>query len=164
MYWQNKVSWSLALASYTTYEVMEDGQVTFGDTPEIIGGTVGIATIWYPELRVASAAVLAPYLVPVAAAVAVPVAVGTITSAAIAGPEGVEDFFEFITEPGEMIDRTVESVQIVSEEFIEPKLRDVTTGLEVIAHMVETNVKKAITWLDNRLPKVRWSNPLPFRF
>lgn len=164
MYWQNKVSWSLALASYTTYEVMEDGKVTFGDAPEIIGGTVGVATIWYPELRVASAAILAPYIVPVAAAVAVPVAVGTVVSAGIAGPEGVEDYFEFLTEPEKMWDRTVDSVEIIHDEFIEPKIQKTIQGLEVLSSLVGKQIDKGIQWLDNRLPKVRWSNPLPFRF
>lgn len=138
---------------------MEDGKVTFGDAPEIFGGTVGVATIWYPELRVASAAVIAPIIVPGAAAVAVPVAVGVLASAAIAGPEGVDDFFEFITEPGEMIDRTVESIEIISEEVIEPKLAELSAGLGIAVQLLEKGAKKAITWLDSRLPKLRWSNP-----
>jgi len=76
MLWQNKVSWSETLILSAMYQSNKKEGDTFSDVMVWAGAGIGIARIWKPEIMVLSASWAAPVIVPVATAIAVPVATG----------------------------------------------------------------------------------------
>jgi hypothetical protein len=98
------------------------GRLGIGPVPaSLIGMGVSIGwTVVGPRTLFSSSVVAAKALWvtpvgPMAAAVAVPVAIGAGASYVIAGKEGIEDYKEFLTEPLRMPGRVVESLVLLQE-------------------------------------------------
>lgn len=166
--WQNKVSATEFFWAYAIYEIQKEETGLFEDAALIAGTSWATLGLWAPEARTAfkvgATTAIAPYAAAGAAALVVPVAVGGVAALAVGGEEGLVDYVDFMedvitADTGELVEKV---------EFTGEALHDygkkVESGLSVVTNYVERKGKEALAWLDNRLPKVRWSNPLPFRF
>ena len=132
MRWQNKVSLTEAVWAWSLWEIRKEETDFFEDYLIFAGASYTTLGIWAPEFRTAArmsiAAALAPYAVAGASAIAVPLAIGTLAAYKIGGAEGLEDYYEFLTEPTKWKSRTTESLGIIKEEVIEPQLEDARHG------------------------------------
>jgi hypothetical protein len=118
--WQHKLSWSELIAVGALAKVKQKKGDHLMDALTLTSAGISIASIWYPEFRVAVASAVIPYVAPVGAAVAVPVATGVIASAVIGGESGVQDYYEFMT--GEVSYEAWKEVVVpaVEQEIMKP--------------------------------------------
>ena len=103
MYWQQKIVWTELSIAFTMYRMNKNRDIdnpavrAIADVVVMSGGTVAVAAIWYPELRVVLAGAAATTLSVPATAVTVPIAIGGIASVLIGGGEGLRNYEDFFT-------------------------------------------------------------------
>ena len=120
MLWQHKLSWSELIAIAAIHKVKQKKGDTLADALTLTSAGISIATIWYPEIRVAAASAIIPYSAPAGAAVAIPVAAGLVTSAVLAGDSGVKDYYKFMTGEVSYDDWKEVVVPAVEQEIMKP--------------------------------------------
>ena len=99
----------------------DDGKITIEDVDETAIAAVGLAFIWKGNLILATV----PGLIVVESIVVS----GAVASGVIGGLEGVDTYTEFISEPSKWKSKTKEeTLPIIYEEFIEPKIVDPVVG------------------------------------
>jgi hypothetical protein len=159
MRWQNKVSLTEAVWAWSLWEIRKEETDFFEDYLIFAGASYTTLGIWAPEFRTAArisiAAAIAPYAVAGATALAVPLAIGTVAAYRIGGAEGLEDYYEFLTEPTKWKSRTEESLGIIKEEVLEPQLEDAKHGFNWIMGGVSN-------WAERQLEKAKATLPAPF--
>lgn len=127
---------SLAVLSWWSDKALrDDGKITIEDIDETALAAGGIAFIWKGNVILAS--------VPGLWIVESIVASGAVASYAIGGIEGVDNYAEFISDPGEWatlgVGTTMDySLPIIYEEVIAPKIVDPIVG------WVETKIDQGI--------------------
>jgi len=104
---------------WTMYELAwrDDRKITWEDAPELAMGTLSLGVLWAPEILTIASVSTTPIVVIEAAVV-----VGAISSYAIGGVEGVENYIDFITEPTKIPERIVFTAETIYEHKIEEPL------------------------------------------
>jgi len=104
---------------WTMYELAwrDDRAITWADAPELAVGTLSLGVLWAPEVLTIAAVSTTPLVV-----VEVAVVAGAVTSYAIGGVEGVENYIDFITEPTKIPERLVFTAETIYEHKIEEPL------------------------------------------
>ena len=104
---------------WTMYELAwrDDRELTWADAPELAVGTLSLGVLWAPEILTIAAVSGTPLVV-----VEVAVVAGAVTSYAIGGVEGVENYIDFITEPTKIPERLVFTAETIYEHKIEEPL------------------------------------------
>ena len=104
---------------WTMYELAwrDDRAITWADAPELAVGTLSLGVLWAPEILTIAAVSGTPLVV-----VEVAVVAGAVTSYAIGGVEGVENYIDFITEPTKIPERLVFTAETIYEHKIEDPL------------------------------------------
>jgi len=104
---------------WTMYELAwrDDRELTWADAPELAVGTLSLGVLWAPEILTIAAVSGTPLVV-----VEVAVVAGAVTSYAIGGVEGVENYIDFITEPTKIPERLVFTAETIYEHKIEDPL------------------------------------------
>lgn len=105
MLWQIKSAWTGGYILLGGGKVTADDEFDWTDSATVVATSLGIADIWFPGIKFKIKTAVTPYLAPAATAVAVPVAIGGVVSYGIAGGEGVKDYYEFLTEPKDMLNK-----------------------------------------------------------
>jgi len=95
----------------------DDRAITWADAPELAVGTLSLGVLWAPEVLTIAAVSTTPLVV-----VEVAVVAGAVTSYAIGGVEGVENYIDFITEPTKIPERIVFTAETIYEHKIEEPL------------------------------------------
>ena len=95
----------------------DDRELTWADAPELAVGTLSLGVLWAPEILTIAAVSGTPLVV-----VEVAVVAGAVTSYAIGGVEGVENYIDFITEPTKIPERLVFTAETIYEHKIEDPL------------------------------------------
>lgn len=122
----------------------DDRKITWEDAPELALGTLSLGVLWAPEILTIASVSTTPIVVIEAAVV-----VGAISSYAIGGVEGVENYIDFITEPTKIPERIVFTAETIYEHKIEEPL--------VAA------AEAYVGWWDRRVAEVQsvWAVTLP---
>jgi hypothetical protein len=163
MLWQNKVSVTELIWAYAIYEMQKEEGDELSDAWVFLGAGYATLGIWIPEgrtyMRMSAMALATPYVAPLALAITGPVAIGTAAAYAIGGKQGLEDYYEFLTEPKKMIKRTQESIRpiekVVSEEIIQPYWEDAKHGFNWIMGGVSN-------WAERQVEEAKARLPAPF--
>lgn len=92
----------------------DDKKLTWGDLPETVVAGATLALIWKGDVILAA--------VPGLAIVEAAVIAGAVTSYAIAGEEGFDDYVDFITEPTKIPERVAFTAETIYEHKIEQPL------------------------------------------
>ena len=131
---------------WTMYELAwrDDRELTWADAPEMAVGTLSLGVLWAPEILTIAAVSGTPLVV-----VEVAVVAGAVTSYAIGGVEGVENYIDFITEPTKIPERLVFTAETIYEHKIEDPL--------VAA------AEAYVSWWDRRLSEAQsvWAVTIP---
>lgn len=171
MRWQNKVTLTELIWAYAIYETQKEEGDSLSDAWVFLGAGYATLGIWIPEgrtyLRMSAMALATPYVAPLALAIAGPVAVGTAAAYAIGGKEGLEDYYEFLTEPEKMIERTQKSIRpikdVVTEEIIDPYWDDAKHGfnwaIRGAKNWAERQVEEGFNWAERQLEEAKRGLP-----
>jgi len=112
----------------------DDREITWEDAPELALGTLSLGILWAPELLTIAAVSTTPIVIIEGAVVA-----GAITSYAIGGVEGVENYIDFITEPTKIPERLKFTAETIYEHKIEEPLVAASAWyVETIDEFIET--------------------------
>jgi len=157
MLWQNKVSWIETTILAAMWETNRKEGDHFTDFLVWVGAGAKIALIIDPTLAAKAAGWAAPYVVPAAAAVAVPVATGGVIAAAIGGKQGIKDYADFIIDkplgPGQRKKFVEVVIPAIESEIIEP----VATYID---DTVVKPIEKKLSWGNQNIvqPVLRFGN------
>lgn len=147
--WQNKITWSELIIAATWYNVNKNKGDTFSDALAITSGTIGVAAVWAPELRTTIAAgAFAVGSGPATAAI-VPIAIGTVASAAIGGASGVKTFNEFLWEGGKW-EKTKFTAKTIKKHKIDPAINRIATGVNLVKNTVVNEAERKYQETKNR--------------
>ena len=134
MRWQHRVTLSELIAVAAIHEIKKEETGTLEDISIATSSALSIVLIWRPTWKVVALGVTAPYIAPAALAIAAPLVVGGGISYAIAGEQGVVDYYEFLTEiPKEGL-RFGESIETIAPaESASQGLNWLITGMRNLA-------------------------------
>ena len=141
--------------------LLDDRKFTLEDLDETALAIAGTALIWkgdtilgaIPHLRIVEGAVVA----------------GGIAAYAIGGVRGVENYCDFMTNPSKWKKKTDESLDIIYEEVIAPKVVDplveygekkIDQGIEFskfLAREAEKTFNEGLEWSLRGLPSIEYS-------
>jgi hypothetical protein len=157
MRWQHKVSLTEVIAVYAMHEIRKEETGTMEDIGIATSAAVTIVGIWYPTGRVVAAGLVAPYVAPFALGLTGAVIVGGVISYGIAGEQGLVDYYEFLTEPTKIPERIAESINVITEEVIQPRIEAGAHGFNWIMtginNWAERQLEEAARRLFNPIPK-----------
>jgi hypothetical protein len=150
MLWQNKITWSELVIAAAVWKVQDDPEWTFSDAIVIASATVSVGAVWIPELRTTIAGGAFAIASAPAAAVLAPIAAGVVVSAAIGGPKGVENFFDFYTDYKKIPGRLAFTAKTIKKEKIDPMFDKLVMGGKIVKSAVVAEADRRIAAVKNR--------------
>jgi hypothetical protein len=129
--------------------IRDDRRFTPEDIDETMGLALGMGWVWGGELLTVAAVSTTPIV-----AVEAIVAAGAVTSYAIAGTEGVENYVDFITEPSTMVQKTAEVTVPALEKIIvdqwNKEVKEVKKNVKLVKSVLDFAKRRAQRYLNPR--------------